>query len=352
MTDPQANGPSRVDFISGRRKVVNVSQGNLVTIERLLPDSTLPLLVRPTTERVNLIAWASRNRELIEQKLLHAGALLFRDFEIRTARQFEQFIESLSAGLLEYSYRSTPRSHVSGRIYTSTEYPADQTIPLHNEMAYSANWPLKLWFFCAVRPERGGETPIADSRRIFNRVDPEVREKFARTGVMYVRNYGAGLDLSWQNVFQSSDRLEVEAFCRQSSIDFEWKGEGRLRTRQVCQATAIHPQTREQVWFNQAHLFHVSSLETTTRETLLALAGEDDLPRNAYYGDGTAIELSVLDDIREIYRQESVVFSWQEGDVLMLDNMLTAHGRRPFSGPRKILVGMAESFHLEKSDAR
>jgi hypothetical protein len=219
-------------------------------------------------------------------------------------------------------------------------------------MAYSANWPMKLWFFCAARPERGGETPIADSRRIFNRVDPEVREKFARTGVMYVRNYGAGLDLSWQNVFQSSDRLEVEAFCRQSSIDFEWKGEGRLRTRQVCQATAIHPQTREQVWFNQAHLFHVSSLETTTRETLVALAGEDDLPRNAYYGDGTPMEPSVLDDIREIYRRESVVFPWQEGDVLMLDNMLTAHGRRPFSGPRKILVGMAESFRLEKSDAR
>ena len=352
MSEPQANGPGRVNFISGRRKALNVSQGNLVTIERLLPDSTLPLVVRPTTKSVNLIAWASRNRELIEEKLLHAGALLFRDFDVRTARQFEQFIESLSADLLEYSYRSTPRSHVSGRIYTSTEYPADQTIPLHNEMAYSANWPMKLWFFCAVRPEHGGETPIADSRRIFSRVAPEVRENFARKGVMYVRNYGAGLDLSWQNVFQTSDQLAVEAFCRRSSIDFEWKGGGRLRTRQVCQAIATHPRTREQVWFNQAHLFHVSSLDTTTRETLVSLAGEDDLPRNAYYGDGTPIEPSVLDDIREIYRREAVVFPWQEGDVLMLDNMLTAHGRRPVSGPRKILVGMAESFRLEGSDVR
>lgn len=349
MIEPEANGSGRMDFIR-RRKAVNVSQGNLVTIDRLLPDATLPLVVRPTTEKVNLIAWASRNRKLIEEKLLHAGALLFRDFELRTPYQFEQFIESLSADLLEYSYRSTPRSHVSGRIYTSTEYPADQTIPLHNEMAYSTNWPMKIWFFCAITAERGGETPIADSRRVFSRIDPEVRENFARRGVMYVRNYGAGLDLSWQNVFQTSDRLEVEAFCRRSSIDFEWKGEGRLRTRQVCQATATHPQTREQVWFNQAHLFHVSSLETTMRETLLSLAGEEDLPRNAYYGDGTPIEPSVLDHIREVYRQEKIVFPWQEGDVLMLDNMLTAHGRRPFSGPRKILVGMAESFRLEKSN--
>jgi alpha-ketoglutarate-dependent taurine dioxygenase len=106
------------------------------------------------------------------------------------------------------------------------------------------------------------------------------------------------------------------------------------------------------VWFNQAHLFHVSSLETTVRETLMSLAGEEELPRNAYYGDGTPIEPSVLDHIREVYRQEEVVFPWQEGDVLMLDNMLTAHGRRPFSGPRKILVGMAESFRLEKSNVR
>jgi hypothetical protein len=349
MREP-ANRPGRVDFKSGRRKAVNVLQENLVTVERLLPDATLPLVVRPTTERVNLVAWASRNRELIEEKLLQAGALLFRGFDVRTARQFEQFIESLSADLLEYSYRSTPRSHVSGRIYTSTEYPADQTIPLHNEMSYSANWPMRLWFFCAVRAERGGETPIADSRQIFNRVAPEVRENFARSGVMYVRNYGAGLDLSWQNVFQTSDRLEVEAFCRRSSIDFEWKGDGRLRTRQVCQATATHPRTREQVWFNQAHLFHVSSLETTVRETLLALAGEEDLPRNAYYGDGTPIEPSVLDEIREIYRREAVVFPWHEGDVLMLDNMLAAHGRRPFSGLRKIFVGMAETFGSEGPD--
>jgi alpha-ketoglutarate-dependent taurine dioxygenase len=351
MGETEANDTGRFDLRSGRRKAVNVASGELATFERLLPEATLPLVVRPAMAGVSLSGWAARNRELIEAKLSQAGALLFRDFEVRTVGQFEQFIRSLSEDLLEYSFRSTPRSHVSGRIYTSTEYPADQSIPLHNEMSYTANWPMKLWFFCAHKAERGGETPIADSRKIFQRLAPAEREKFARVGVMYVRNYGAKLDLSWQNVFQTSDRAEVEAFCRRASIEFEWKGEDGLRTRQVCQATAMHPRTREQVWFNQAHLFHVSSLEPSVRETLLSLAGEEELPRNAYYGDGTPIEAALLDRIREIYREEAVVFHWQEGDVLMLDNMLAAHGRKPFSGLRKVFVGMAEAFGSEGTAA-
>jgi alpha-ketoglutarate-dependent taurine dioxygenase len=315
-----------------------------VNVECLLPDATLPLVVRPATGGVNLTEWAARNRELVEEHLLRAGALLFSGFALKSARQFEEFIEMLAGELLEYSYRSTPRSHVSGRIYTSTEYPADQSIPLHNEMAYAAHWPMKLWFFCAEPATRGGETPVADSRRVFLRIDPAVRERFERGGVMYVRNYGAGLDLTWQNVFQTSDRAEVEAYCRRAGMDFEWRGAGRLRTRQVCQATATHPLTGERVWFNQAHLFHVSSLEHAVRESLLALASEEELPRNAFYGDGTPIEAAALAEIREVYRREAVVFPWQAGDVLMLDNMLAAHGRNPFGGPRKVLVGMAESF--------
>ena len=248
-----------------------------------------------------------------------------------------------------YTYRSTPRSHVSGHIYTSTEYPADQSIPLHNEMAYSRRWPMKIWFFCTKSAEQGGETPIADSRVVFNRINLKIRERFQRKKVMYVRTYGHGLDLPWQNVFQTESKSKVEDYCRSVGIEVEWKEDNCLKTRHVCQAVAVHPKTGEMVWFNQAHLFHVSSLKPEIRESLLSMFNEENLPRNVYYADGSPIEASALDEIREIYQQEAVIFPWRQGDILMLDNMLTAHGRAPFAGPRRIVVGMAEPFSSQEN---
>jgi alpha-ketoglutarate-dependent taurine dioxygenase len=192
-------------------------------------------------------------------------------------------------------------------------------------------------------PTQGGETPIADCRKVFERIDPKVRQRFIEKGWMLVRNFGDGLSLSWQSVFQTEDRSAVEAYCRQAGIETEWHGD-RLRARQVRRAVAQHPATGEMVWFNHAAFFHVSTLESSTREVLLAGLAEEDLPNNTYYGDGSPIELSALDEIREAYRIEMVSFAWQPGDILMLDNMLVAHGRNPYAGPRKILVAMSEPF--------
>jgi alpha-ketoglutarate-dependent taurine dioxygenase len=328
------------------RRGIVVSQQDLVTVGTLLPGQALPVVIRPSVEGVNLIEWAASNRTTIEDHLRREGGILFRGFGRRSVEEFEHFTATTTSELLEYSNRSTPRSHVGNKIYTSTEYPADQWIPMHNEMSYTRSWPMKIWFCCMISAAQGGETPIADSRRVFEKIDPAIRQRFADKQVMYVRNYGDGLDLNWQEVFQTDSPAEVEMFCRQAGMEFAWKAGNRLRTRQVCQAVAAHPQTGEMVWFNQAHLFHISALAPEVQATLHAMFGEEGLPRNTYYGDGTPIEAEMLDAIRAVYAQEMVLFRWEEGDVLMLDNMLVAHGRAPFSGPRKILVGMAEAMTL------
>jgi alpha-ketoglutarate-dependent taurine dioxygenase len=203
---------------------------------------------------------------------------------------------------------------------------------------------MRICFFCAKPAEQGGETPIADSRKVFEEIPPAIRARFAEKGLLYVRNYGEGMDLSWEDVFQTANKSEVEQYCREAGIEFEWADGNRLSTRQLCQAVATHPRTGERVWFNQAHLFHISSLQTEVADALLSTFDAKDLPRNVYYGDGSAIESSALDEIREVYSRQSVIFRWQQGDVLMLDNMLTAHGRTPYTGARKVLVGMAEPF--------
>jgi alpha-ketoglutarate-dependent taurine dioxygenase len=326
-----------------KRRSITFSQEALVREGFLRTDTRLPLLLESAVDGLSLIGWTRSNRDFIERKLLSIGAILFRGFKDRTVEEFEEFMTVVAGELLEYSYRSTPRTQVSGRIYTSTEYPQHQTIPLHNEMSYSRNWPMVLGFFCVEVPAEGGETPIADSREVFKRIDPAIRERFRQKNVMYERNYGDALDLTWQNVFQTEDRVKVEEFCRQADIEFEWRNDDRLRTSQVCQAVASHPRTNDTVWFNQAHLFHVSSLKSEIRDSLLAFS-EDQLPRNAFYGDGSAIDDSDLDQIRAAYNGEAVVFGWEKGDVLIVDNMLVAHGRSPYRGARKIVVGMGQPY--------
>lgn len=338
---PVFKKPARLE----RRPIVLSSEG-LCRMEPLEPDGPLPLLVRPGAKEVDLAAWLRANREPLSRRLHKHGGVLFRGFGVASPSQFQECVEAISGELEEYNYRSTPRTKVSGRIYTSTEYPSDQRIALHNEMAYARSWPLKLWFFCATPARLGGQTPIADSRKVMARISSETRRRFAELGVLYVRNYGHGLDLPWQEVFQTEDPQDVDRQCHETGLSFEWKGDGRLVTRQRCQAIAAHPQTGEEVWFNQAHLFHVSGLDEAVRASLLDRFREEELPRNAYYGDGSPIEASALDEIRDAYERETIVFGWQAGDLLMIDNMLTAHGRAPFEGPRKVLVGMAESYGL------
>lgn len=326
------------------RKPLSLSQESLVRSRFLDPDRRFPLVMEPEVEGLNLVAWARESRAMIEQQLLQYGGILFRGFNVDTVDGFEQFARAFSSDLLDYRERAAPRIEVGNSIFTSTEYPADQHIPLHHEMSYSHNWPMKIWFFCVKPADEGGATPIVSDRAIFDLIDPEIKKRFMEKKVMYVRNYGGGLDLSWENVFQTSDKSVVEEYFRQSLTEFEWRDGNRLRTRQVRQAVATHPVTGETVWFNHAHMFHVSNLEPSLRASLLAEFSEDDLPRNAYYGDGTPFEDSVLEEIRNTYRKAAVVFPWQKDDILMLDNILASHGRHPYKGDRKILVAMAELF--------
>lgn len=347
MKEDIIHGAEKTHPGSVKRKSLSVTREGLVTVEPQRGAGGLPLVICPSVEGVDLMTWTLNNREFLGINLLKHGGILFRNFDVSSAEAFEQFVVACSSEPLQYSERSSPRTQLKSNIYTSTDYPADQSIFLHNENSYQHTWPMKIFFFCLTPSTQGGETPIADCRNVYGRIDPEIRRHFAKKGWMLVRNFGNGLSLTWQSVFQTEDKSIVESYCREAGIEAEWRG-GRLRTRQIRRAVARHPVTGEMIWFNHAAFFHVSTLEPSIREVLLAGLDEEDLPSNTYYGDGSPIELSVLEEIREAYRKETVSFAWREGDILMLDNMLVAHGRNPYVGQRKILVAMAEPFRPEQ----
>lgn len=289
---------------------------------------------------------ADDRRALLRERLARHGAVLLRGFKVDGVRDFGRFAEAFSGSpLIDYSERSSPRTSLDGAVYTSTDYPPDETIFLHNENSYQASWPRTLYFHCVQPSETRGATPLADIRRVYREIEPEVREEFERRGWSVVRNFHPGFGVSWQYVFGTDDRSAVAEYCRSREIEHTWIGAGQLRTRAIRKAVHAHPGSGEPVWFNHVTFFHHTTLPEEVQEGVMALFEPDDLPADTRYGDGEPIPDDVVAHLRDCYERHRVRFDWQAGDVLLVDNMLAAHGREPFTGRREIAVAMTEPYH-------
>lgn len=305
-------------------------------------NSTWPPEINIDFRGRELEDWLRDHSEAIKSIIHEFGAICFPGSKVNSTGQFQRILQLvLGSELLEYKNCSTPRKQLTGRIYTSTEYPEHEVIPLHNENSYSHSWPLYLGFMCMRAPAEGGATPLVDCRKVYKEIPEEIRNKFERHGVMYRRNYGE-VDLSWQEVFGTEEKEKVIEYCESHNIDFKWNTDTWLTTQEIRQASLIHPITEDIVWFNQANLFHISNYPEEFREEILYVLGEDKLPRNCYYGDGSEIELESLKVIREVIDKHTVKRPWRIGDIVIIDNMLCGHGRERFLGPRKVYVGMAQ----------
>jgi len=341
MRDAQTKPPDFKKF-AARRKVFAFPEDELVSRRVLREGQSLPLVIEPSVEEVDLVDWSRSNHENVRQWLLTHGALLFRGFKMDEPVRFEQFAQSLCDGALFQENGEHPRQSVTGKVYTPIFYPREQFLLWHNENSFNLQWPMKIWFGCAQPASRGGETPVVDSRLVHSHMPPDIRERFEQRGVMYLRNYSDGLGLDWQTVFQTTKREEVEEHCRRAGMQYEWKSGNRLRTRCVRPSVMRHPQSGAAVWFNQAQHWHISCLDKDTRAGIEAVFTEEDWPRHCYYGDGTPIRDEEMQAILEVYAQLEEVFAWERGDILMLDNLLAAHARKPYEGERRLMVAMGE----------
>jgi amino acid adenylation domain-containing protein/non-ribosomal peptide synthase protein (TIGR01720 family) len=339
-TKPQEESPFKKRAL--RRQSVDLTELNPIRSRPLVPDQLLPLLVEPAGAEVDLALWAQTHRVDLDAWLSTHGAILFRGFGLGSVPEFERCAVAICPDLFA-DYGDLPREQGGERVYHSTPYPQDKAILFHNESSHLDRWPLRQMFFCVEAARSGGETPIVDCRDIYRRLDPAIARSFEEKGLMYVRNFTDGLDVNWRDFFHTEDRAEVEEACRHAGMALEWREDG-LTTRQVCPAVTVHPRTGEKIFFNQLQLHHPACLDAHLRESLLAVFSRERLPRNVYYGDGSPIEEEVVRDILDLYWRASVSFPWQAGDLLLLDNMLVAHARNSFVGPRKIVVAMGELY--------
>ncbi|MFG3497209.1 TauD/TfdA family dioxygenase [Streptomyces sp. NPDC047928] len=292
------------------------------------------------TRITDFAQWAEDHRDALMESLDTHGALLVRGV-VDNAALLNEVAGRIGGELLTYTERSTPRSQVDGNVYTSTEYPANQTIVQHNESAYSRNYPRLLFFASVIAAETGGETPLADSRSVLDRLPADLVARFRDKGVLYTRCYREGMGLTWQESYQTEDRADVERYCDANGIEYTWTDDDGLRTRHRRPAVVTDPVSGRESWFNQAHLFHSSSLPPAARAALTEMFDEEDMPRGAYFGDGTPITDEEMKQINDAFEECVHAFPWVRGDFLVVKNILVSHGRRPYTGERQTLVAMA-----------
>jgi alpha-ketoglutarate-dependent taurine dioxygenase len=212
---------------------------------------------------------------------------------------------------------------------------------MHHERSYAWEFPSTMLFACLRAPTEGGATALADSAAILEALPPQLVERFARHGWMLTRNYNQGIGASIADSFGADRRGYVEAYCRANAIEFTWRSGGRLRTRQRRSAVAAHPVSGLRCWFNQVAFLNEWTLDPELREYLVDSYGRDGLPFNTSYGNGQPIDAEVIALLNAVYDTHAVREPWQAGDLMLIDNIRTAHSREPFKGPREVLVAMA-----------
>jgi alpha-ketoglutarate-dependent taurine dioxygenase len=324
----------------------------------LFGNETLPLVVSPKkhTTREQFVDLLRGQGGALKKRLLEHGGILFRGFPLEGAADFSSAIEALGTGSsVSYIGGDSPRTKVTGAVYTSTEAPSAVKIPLHNELSFVRHFPKHIYFYCDVAPAEKGETILGDARRIYRALDPSVRDRFMQRGLRYVSCYYGDswvMDLvnslqpshkSWRQVFETDDPKEVERLCREHEFDFAWHDPSWIRISQTRPAAMAHPETKEWVWFSQAHLYDFNPRLLGAWRWVAAkmfYARPHTRLHEVFHSDGGKVLRRDLYHIMDTLDRSTVAFPWQRGDMLMLDNVLAMHGRATFAGKRRILAAM------------
>ena len=328
---------------------MSTTQTSTVTVDlELSRDPGKPAIVQaPRVDSMEAaVEWLAEHRTALRAELSRSGALMVRGLPVDDAAAFARVRDVMMSRRAGYKEKATPRTDFGEGVFSSTDLPAVQPIRLHNENSYTLDFPGILLFGCVVAPAEGGATTVGDMRQALRLVPPAIRDRFARYGWLLVRNFSELAGLPWYQSFATEDPAVVEAYCQENVIGYEWLDTDTLRTRQRRSAIVTHPVTGEQSWFNHFAFWNRWTLDPDVREVLLDTYGDDGLPFETYVGDGSAPTQAEVDVLNQVYDAVTVRERWQRGDLLFVDNILSAHGREAFRGDRKILVAMGEPVTL------
>ena len=314
------------------------------TLEIDLQPGRPPMLRAPSSGDAS--AWAAEHREALRAAVVEHGSVLIRGLGLRDAPEVGSVFRRLANGLMEEKEAFAPRSAYSDGVYSSTKWPANQQMCMHHELSYRLEFPGLMLFACLAAPTRGGATTVANSATVLESLPGDLVGRFEQHGWLLTRTYNDEIGASYAEAFGTDDRGAIESYCRSNAIGFEWQPDDGLRTWQRRSAVVRHPVTGQRCWFNQIAFLNEWTLAPEIREYLVDVYGADGLPFNTWFGNGDPIGADVVDLLNEVYEANTAREPWQAGDLLLVDNIRTAHSREPFEGSREVLVALADRVNL------
>ncbi len=290
--------------------------------------------------------WAAEHRRALRAVVAEHGSVLVRGLGLREAAGAGAVLREIGSGLLPETEPFAPRLPYADGVYSSTKWPQNQQMCMHHELSYRQEFPGLMLFACLTAPAEGGATTVADAPSVLEALPAELVERFERDGWLLTRTYNDEIGARVAQAFGTEDRSAVEAYCRANAIGFDWQPDGTLRTRQRRSAVVRHPVSGRRCWFNQVAFLNEWTIAEEVREYLLDVYGPDGLPFNTRFGNGDPIDRDIVELLNAVYQDHTLREPWQDGDLLIVDNIRTAHGREPFEGPREVLVAMTDRTRL------
>jgi alpha-ketoglutarate-dependent taurine dioxygenase len=293
--------------------------------------------------------WAAEHRDALRAVVAEHGAVVVRGLGLRDAAETTAVFRRLTSSPMMEREAFARRQLYADGVYSSATWPANQPMCMHHELSYRLEVPSLLLFGCLGAPTEGGATAVSDSPTVLEALPKDLTEWFERDGWLLVRSYNDEIGATLAEAFGTEDRGAIESYCRANAIEFAWQPDGGLRTRQRRSAVVRHPITGQRCFFNQIAFLNEWTIAAEIREYLVEVYGAEGLPFNTRLGTGEPLTEGIVELINAVYEANTVREPWQAGDLMLVDNIRTAHSREAYDGPREILVGMAEPVRL--SDA-
>lgn len=317
-----------------------------------------PLFVERRSDALNaldaFLGWIRDSKAVLDAAVIRHGGVLFRGFPICSAEDFDRLMALFPRYEPGYVAGMSPRKPVTGQVLESTRLDEKYKITLHTEMAYMKRYPPRIAFFCKTAASAGGETTMGSMREFMKRFPADFLKRLEGHKVHIVRNYAPAGNtrdadsvdhpdkIGWDDAFFTDSPEEVEAHCAKLEIEPIWHDDGSLTLREETDIFTVHPQTGERIYRTNLHTNTSFDRDPAFAGIAAAVRAAQKYPSGHYLDTGEKFTEDEVDTILDLYRQVELAWPWQDGDVAILDNLLCAHGRNPYSGPREVLVALLD----------